>query len=218
MSILPYEDLLAAVDNLQDDWIKLDRSRIFITGAGGFFGTWLLETLLVAQKKFSLDIKITVLLRSADDFSKLYSEHIKQGVLTVVQGDIRSFANAKKSIFTHVLHVAAGGSSSLKADEFLFDNIVEGTRNILNVARDSGVKSFLYVSSGGVYGRQPNSLDFIDEDCPIWPNQNKSSYANIYGVSKRAAETLVACYAEECDFQYSIARAFACGAFATDAS
>lgn len=209
MLILPYEDLVASADDLLDDWKKLDGSRIFLTGAGGFFGKWLLETFLAARNKFNLDIKITVLLRKPNEFSNSYAEYIQQGVVSVVEGDIRNFSNPEKHFFTHVLHVAAGGNPSVKADEFLFDNIVEGTRNILNFARQSGVQNFLYVSSGGAYGKQPNNLNFIDEDSPVWPHQIQYGYANIYGVAKRAAETLVACYAQEYGFQYSIARAFA---------
>ena len=46
-----------------------------------------------------------------------------------------------------------------------FDQIINGTKNILDLAINAGVKRFLYISSGAIYGSQPADLTSIPETC-----------------------------------------------------
>ncbi|MFM9197662.1 MAG: NAD(P)-dependent oxidoreductase, partial [Planctomycetia bacterium] len=50
--------LLARTPSL---WDPLRGASLFISGGTGFFGTWLLETLVAAERRFSLDCRATVL-------------------------------------------------------------------------------------------------------------------------------------------------------------
>lgn len=97
---------------------------------------------------------------------------------------------------THVVHAAADSNygdrlSPLKR----YDQIVIGTRNMLDFAVANRVKRFLLTSSGGIYGRQPANLERIPEDYMGMPDP--MSPASAYGVAKRAAEHLCAkrCFA-----------------------
>ena len=109
---------------------------------------------------------------------------------------------------THVVHAAADSTygdrlSPLKR----YDQIVTGTRNMLDFAVANRVKRFLLTSSGGVYGRQPANLERIPEDYMGMPDP--MSPASAYGVAKRAAEHLCALYAEQHGLEVVIARCFA---------
>jgi len=109
---------------------------------------------------------------------------------------------------THVGHAAADstyGASLTKIERF--DQIVEGTRQVLDLSVSRGATRILFASSGGVYGRQPSELYAIPENYlgmpdPLSPEQ-------VYGVAKRTAEHLCALYAEKYGLEIVIARCFA---------
>jgi dTDP-glucose 4,6-dehydratase len=88
-----------------------------------------------------------------------------------------------------------------------FDQIVEGTRQVLDLSVSRGATRILFASSGGVYGRQPSELYAIPEDYVGMPDP--LSPEQVYGVAKRTAEHLCALYAEKYGLEIVIARCFA---------
>ena len=111
--------------------------------------------------------------------------------------------------FAYVIHAATDSHASLQGNNPLlaFDTIVEGTRHTLEFARLAQTKSFLLVSSGAVYGKQPPTLSHIAEDYPCQPNliHERSTYA----VGKCTAEHLACLYANQYGLAVKIARCFA---------
>jgi dTDP-glucose 4,6-dehydratase len=88
-----------------------------------------------------------------------------------------------------------------------FDQIVNGTRNILELAIASGASRFLLTSSGGVYGTQPPNMGKMPETyCGMPDPLNKD---NTYSVAKRCAEHLCALYQDRHGLETVIARCFA---------
>jgi len=86
---------------------------------------------------------------------------------------------------------------------------VEGTRRVLEFARQSGVRRFLFTSSGAVYGRQPPDLKRIPEDFTGGPDPTDTQSAyGIPGEAKRAAESLCALYSRQFGLETVIARCF----------
>jgi dTDP-glucose 4,6-dehydratase len=88
-----------------------------------------------------------------------------------------------------------------------YDQIVEGTRNILDLAVTTGARRFLLTSSGAIYGPQPPDLAAIPEDWPGSPPLAEPSTA--YGQAKRAAEHLCALVGEQHGLETVVARCFA---------
>ncbi|MFM8805602.1 MAG: NAD(P)-dependent oxidoreductase, partial [Planctomycetia bacterium] len=62
-------DVDALLDRTPSLWEPLRGASVFISGGTGFFGTWLLETLLAADRRFSLDCRATVLTRDPARFA-----------------------------------------------------------------------------------------------------------------------------------------------------
>jgi nucleoside-diphosphate-sugar epimerase len=197
-------DLDEVLEAMGDLWEELRDARIFITGGTGFFGCWLLETLLWASDRLRLNVQVTVLTRNRAAFEAKAPHLAKHVVVTLHDGDVRDFA-FPSGRFTHVVHAATTSSAPVKP-LLMFDTIVSGTRRALEFAQLSGAKRFLLTSSGAVYGKQPPDLLNIPEeyvgapDC-VDPN-------NAYGEGKRAAEMLCAVYASK-SLQPVIARCFA---------
>ena len=63
------EDLNHILDHTSDLWEEVRCQNIFITGGTGFFGCWLLESLLWANDQLGLEIKAVVLSRSPESFA-----------------------------------------------------------------------------------------------------------------------------------------------------
>jgi len=89
----------------------------------------------------------------------------------------------------------------------MFDTIIEGTRYVLDLAKEKKVKSFLFTSSGAVYGKQPSEMTHISEDYMGAPNCQDPSSA--YGEGKRVGELLSAIYFKQFGVPVKIARCFA---------
>jgi nucleoside-diphosphate-sugar epimerase len=188
MQPLPADDLNAILGATRPLWEELRDGRLFLTGATGFFGAWLLESFVHANDALGLNAEAVVLTRAPEEFRRKMPHLARQSALRFVRGEVRSFVCAER--FTHVIHGAsplARAMSPAEAEE-AFDVIVGGTRRVLDLARHSGARKLLYLSSGAVYGRQPPALERIGEDYPGSPAAAEPHFA--YGEGKRVAEWL----------------------------
>ncbi len=202
---LPAEDLDHILTHTRDIFASLDGSRICITGGTGFFGHWLLESLLHANRELHLNILATVLTRNAAAFS-LKAPHIAENpAIKLLEGDIRTFAFPTEP-HTHILHAATDSASPTNPYD-LADSILEGTRRVLQFARQTGARRLLYTSSGAVYGRNITSLTRIPETYPGGPDP--LLLQSSYDEAKRMAEHLCVAYSHNTPLQCVIARCFA---------
>jgi nucleoside-diphosphate-sugar epimerase len=185
-------------------WEELRGARLFITGGTGFFGCWLLETLVWANDRLGLGASAVVLTRNGEAFWKKAPHLASHHSLTLYAGDVQTFAFPDGE-FSHVIHAAT--SSSLPVEPLvMFDTIVDGTRRALQFARHSGATRFLLTSSGAVYGRQPPELTHVPEDYGGAPDA--ANARQVYGEGKRAAEMLCGLQASA-TLHPTIARCFA---------
>jgi dTDP-glucose 4,6-dehydratase len=170
---------------LRDD---LSGSRIFITGGTGFFGGWLLESLIHAVDR-GLDARATVLTRDPTTFCRMRPHLALHPAVKVLPGDLLTLAPSTDR-FTHVIHAATEATGRLDPakSQSNFDTIVEGTRRALAFARACKARRFLFASSGAVYGRQPPECAYLVEDYPGTPLPGE--YDSKYGQGKRLAESL----------------------------
>ncbi|HEX4565224.1 MAG TPA: NAD(P)-dependent oxidoreductase [Vicinamibacterales bacterium] len=188
-------DLAEAVDAIGSSWEDLRGARIFLTGGTGFFGCWLLETLLWANDHLGLDATAVVLTRNPERFSGKAPHLAAAEAVTLHHGNITSF-RFPDGAATHVIHAALETSSAAGRSERLreFDSTVTGTRRILDFARAAGVRRFLFVSSGSVYGPQPKDISRIPERYDGAPDVTVPMSAG--AEAKRAAELLCTLYAD----------------------
>jgi dTDP-glucose 4,6-dehydratase len=198
-------DVLGAVGPL---WEDLRGGRLFVTGGTGFVGSWLLESFVRAHDALGLAARAVVLTRDANAF-RLRAPHLADHpALGLLTGDVRSFVFPEGPI-THILHAASplpGAPRAAEAAETR-DVIVAGTRRALELAAARGVRRFLFISSGAVYGRQPCELALVPEDYPGEPDPADIRAA--YGDGKRAAEQACKAAGEAGGMAVTIARGFA---------
>jgi dTDP-glucose 4,6-dehydratase len=206
MRPLALADLEEMVTASEDVFRALGGARIFLTGATGFYGIWLLSALGHARRRLGVDVEVTVLSRDPASARARYGA-VLEGV-ELVAGDTRSFA-FPDGTFSHVVHGATAASAALneKSPLEMFDVILEGTRRVLELAQRTGCQRFLLMSSGAVYGPQPSELTHVPETYGGGPSPLDP--ANAYAEGKRAAEQMAAIVARAARFELVAARGFA---------
>lgn len=203
------EDLDHVLKTVGEDWQQLRGANLFITGGTGFFGCWLLETLLHANRHFQLEIQATILSRDPARVAQRLPHLANAKELHFIAGNVLDKKTFPQNVFTHVVHAATPASAYINKTEPLemFDVVVAGTRNVLDFIAGNGAPKMLFTSSGAVYGKQPPQLPLLSEDYQGGPDplDINSSYAE----GKRAAEWLCAAYLQSHQLQVTIARCFA---------
>lgn len=135
--------------------ISFDKDTLFlVTGGAGFIGSNLCEAIL----------NMGCSVRCLDNLStgkrenvQLFRDHPRY---TFIEGDIRDLDTCMKACedVDYVLNQAAWGSVPRSiAMPLLYEQInIMGTLNMMEAARQKGVKKFVYASSSSVYGDEPN--------------------------------------------------------------
>jgi nucleoside-diphosphate-sugar epimerase len=203
-------DLNHIMAHTQGLWENLRGQKLFITGGTGFFGRWLLESFMKANEQLELNASVTVLTRNQADFRRKAPALSSRPNLQLHEGDVRSF-QFPPGPFAACIHAATEGDIRVMASDPLqaFDVNVEGTRHVLEFARQAGVRQFLFTSSGAVYGDQPTGLERIPESFRGGPDPTDiQSVYGIPGEAKRAAESLCILYSRQFGFNCTIARCF----------
>lgn len=166
--------------------------NILITGGAGFIGSHLVDYLLSEG-----GWRITIV----DDFNDFYdpaikrenaSRHSSNLLFKLLEADIRDREALKEAFsgtkFDCIVHLAAraGVRPSLSAPGLYLETNVNGTLNLLDLARQRGVKQFVFGSSSSVYGI--NAKVPFSEDDPIF------NPISPYAASKAAGELLCHTY------------------------
>jgi UDP-N-acetylglucosamine 4-epimerase len=183
--------------------MKQRRMTWLVTGCAGFIGSNLVECLLALQQDVvGLDNFATGNQRNIDEARHAAGETAR-GSWRFLEGDIRdreACARAVKGVDV-VLHQAALGSVPRSVADPLtsHDVNVTGFANMLEAARNAGVKRFVYAASSSTYGDEPNLPKREDRiGNPLSP----------YAATKLANEIYAAVYSRTYDFKATGLRYF----------
>jgi dihydroflavonol-4-reductase len=125
----------------QPDETWEDAAPILVTGASGFVG-W-----HIARKLLDRGRRVRVLVRKTSRLSEL-------GGAETVTGDLRDAPSLRRAVegCALVFHVAADYRLWAREPRELYESNVNGTRNLLEAARDAGVGRVVYTSTVGCIG------------------------------------------------------------------
>ncbi|MBR3079666.1 MAG: NAD-dependent epimerase/dehydratase family protein [Prevotella sp.] len=179
---------------------KLSGANILVTGATGLIGGCLVEALMLNPRRdYAVYASGRNQERAQERFKSFADDKgfhfIQHDVLKPLQGDVR---------FDYVFHAASNASPNFfakKPVEVIKSNI-DGVTHLMEYGLGHGMRRFLYVSSGEVYGEGDGRA--FTEDYSGYVDCTKSR--SCYPSSKRAAETLCVSYAEEYGADVVIAR------------
>ncbi len=174
--------------------------NFLITGGAGFIGSHLVDRLLATDVA-----NVTVV----DDFNNFYDpsikqnniqDHLKDSRYSIHEVDIRNRLALEKIFaennFDCVVHLAAraGVRPSLSEPQLYTETNINGTLNLLELARQHNVKQFVFGSSSSVYGI--NAKVPFSEDDPI--RQPISPYAATKGAGELLCHTYSHLYGLRC--------------------
>ena len=185
----------------KNDYIIKPTDDILITGAGGFVGARVVETLLGYGFK-----KLRCLVRTNRNLSSLENMAAQANAsIEFIQGNLLSrddCANAVKGVSV-IYHLAAGVEKSFPG---CFLNSVVTTRNLMEAAlRESSLKRFVNISSIAVYTNEKIPRGgTLDENCEVDTKFVERAEAYTYGKAKQ--DELVLEYGQKFNLPYVIVR------------
>ncbi len=164
--------------------LKFPSDSVFlVTGGAGFIGSNLCEAIL----------KMGCKVRCLDDLSTGKQENVDLFLgnpnYTFIKGDIKDLDTCMAACdgVDYVLNQAAWGSvpRSIEMPLFYEKNNIMGTLNMMEAARQQGVKKFVYASSSSVYG-----------DHPVLPKKEgqEGNLLSPYALTKRVDEEFAKLY------------------------
>lgn len=183
-----YERLQKTLTDSQRTWL--------VTGAAGFIGSNLVETLLkLNQRVVGLDNFSTGKRANLDEVRALVTGRQWKN-FRFVEGDLGDAGLCRRVCrgIQYVLHQAALGSVPRSIKDPLTSNAsnVTGFLNILTAARDAAVRRFVYASSSSIYGDHPGLPKIEDRmGAPLSP------YAVTKYVNELYAAVFGRCYGTE---------------------
>jgi len=207
MTRLPARDLNHILSHTRDLWDDLRGRTIFFTGCTGFVGMWLIESLLCANDRLDLGVSVVGLTRNPERFREKAPHLAGHPTVRLLRGNMVGFEYPEGQ-YPFVIHAATEPplAPDITNPLGVFPADVQGTRNVLEFARRAGTRRLLFVSSGGIYGKQPSQMTHIPEDYTGAPST--MDIGSAYGQAKRVSEFMCAMYARAYGFDATIARLF----------
>ena len=190
------------------DWEKLEGSSVLITGATGLVGSHCVRFLLERNKEFNAHITVIAMVRNKEKAASVFEGYSEKDGLTFLVGDLLDELPESLQC-DYIIHAGCPTSSLFFKTHPVETSkaIVDGTLNMLELARMKGSKSFVYVSSMEVYGMgntKPGLETLLNEDAVgyINPAQVRSCYPE----GKRMAENYCTSYYSEYGVPIKIVR------------
>lgn len=186
-------------------WDTFADQTVCITGAAGFLPAYMVETLLYLNETRDLGIRVLALARNRTSLEQRFAHHAERTDLICIEQDIsRPFSLNQK--LDYVIHAASQASPKYYSTDpvgTLSANTL-GTATLLELARNSNSKGFLYFSSSEVYG-QASHIPTTEQDYgPVDPTNVRSCYAE----SKRMGENMCVSWLHQYNVPTKIVRPF----------
>ena len=194
-------DIKNVILNKSIKYDKFSNTNILVTGATGLIGSTLINTLVTANREYNLNCNIYALVRNVDKAKNMFGMDTN---INYIVGDIRNKIDINCDI-DYIIHAASDTSSQnfINNSTEVIDIIFNGTKNILETAKNNNAKRVIFLSTMEVYGTPDNDKKITEEHST---NLQTSDVRSCYTISKRMSENLCFCYAKMYDFNVDVLR------------
>lgn len=195
--------------NLQYSIIK--NKSFLITGASGMIGSCLVDTLMMLNKKESLNIKVYALGRNEvnakERFYKYWNDELFKFISCDINNDIKIEKVEKIDYIIHLASNTHPKAYAIYPIETITTNVI-GTKRLLDYAVEHNCKRFVFASSVEIYGENRGDVEKFNEDYLGYINCNKLRAG--YPESKRCGEALCQAYIKQKNMDIVIPRLSRC--------
>ena len=168
-------------------------TNILITGGAGYIGSHIAEQLIKNKKN------VIILDNLVTGYKKLINKKAK-----FIKDDIKNKSKIKNIIkdynISSIIHLAAylNVSEAENSKKKYYQNNIIGTKNLLEVCKNSNVENIIFSSSCSIYGDVKGSV-----------NENKKANPQgYYAYTKYKSEELIKKFSKQYKFKYGILRYF----------
>ncbi|EGD39189.1 NAD-dependent epimerase/dehydratase family protein [Streptococcus sanguinis] len=189
------EDLAAVSPILRE----LSNVTVLVTGATGLIGRHCISALMALNDLYEANVRVVALVRNHKKAEALFQGFLHSENLQLVYADLLSDWQIEEDL-DYIIHGASATDSSFFVEHPVetIDLAINGTKKLLDLAKNKQVRSMVYLSSLEVYGTtSPDASSISEKDYGyLDPTSVRSSYSE----SKRMAESLCVGYC----YQYQV--------------
>jgi len=180
------------------EWEMFRNKTVLVTGATGRLGMYIVEALNKADIDWNLNMTIIALARSREKLQKVFGNSLQLPNIHILVQDITEPICWDGEI--HYIFHTAGAASPMDFTNAPVDTLwghLQGTRNVLELAREKKCRKVMYVSTVETYGEWKSEDGIREEDMGVMHHDNARA---CYPEAKRMCETMFASY----EAQYGI--------------
>lgn len=200
-----YREDISYLSSLDLPYNELKGKTILISGSSGLLGSVLVDSFMEINEKRKLGLKVIALGRNESKAKDLFSPYWGKPSFSFLSHDVNEPLNdiGHVDFVIHLASVTHPLGYSTKPIETILSNTI-GTKNLLDLASNSGCRRFVLASSVEIYGENRGDRKYFTEDyCGyIDPNSLRAGYPE----SKRCAEALCQAYRKEKGIEVVIPR------------
>ena len=201
-----------------NSFAAFDGTTVLITGSTGLIGSLFAKGALSYNEQHGGAVRVIAVARNAEKANRVFADYLDCDALRIVVADI-----AKPLDIDEPVHWISHGASLTSSADFARKPVevacteLDGTRNVLELARAKNVRGMVYLSSLEVYGDIPKDHGDVRED--DGGALNRFVPRNSYPCAKQMCEALCTGYASEYGVPVKVARlaqTFGAGVAAND--
>ena len=190
---------LEIITNSAVNWRMYLNATVFITGATGRLGRYIMETLADVDLMYNLNMQIVGLVRSEERARAVFDNLLDLPNVSLLIQDINMPIEYDGDV-DFIFHTAgpAAPKDYIAPVDVLWAH-VNGTHNVLECARTHGTKRVFYVSTVETYGEWIGDEPIKESDMGVMRHLNARS---CYPEAKRLCETMLATYKQQYGLSY----------------
>lgn len=205
---LIHQDIQEIVTRVGDSFRQLSGARILITGANSYITSYMVDTVVwLNAHVFNKPCQVVALVRSPVTPESRLGHLLGHHDVTFLQQNVSARVVLDTPV-DYIIHAASNASPKryLAMPLDTMDANVVGTQQLLEIAREHSIRSFLFFSSSEIYGDVPDIYYPTPETYngsidPVSPRA-------VYAESKRYGETLCAAFWRQYGVPTKMARVF----------
>ena len=185
------EDLDSIAADCRQELSQLSGKTLLLTGGSGFVGRYLVEVVLRFNAANAIPpCSLILVTRGPLLLAARYPDAIAAGEVDLVQWGSEFSLDLRGRRPDYVIHAAAPTDPQAVARDpgRSLRDLVRMASSTADVAKASGSRRAILISSGAVYGDQPAAMREISEDFRGGPDI--ASLLSVYGEGKRVSELL----------------------------